>query len=182
MNGLPFAPAIPLAHVSPRRSGIFWVALIFTWSGACAPLRIGATDAQLATGRDRASTGASVFATECARCHGQKGEGLASAFEIFGPGSLPEYPRDMSNAMVTDPQQLQVAQQTRPQGSPWRDPLRTAQDLFDFVKVHLPKSHAAQMKPEDYWAVVTFILAVRGAEVPAGGINADNAHEFPIPR
>ena len=108
MNRLPFAPAIARVHISTRHNCIFSVALLLVWFGACAPTRIGATDAQLATGRERASAGASVFAAECARCHGQSGEGLAGAFEIFGPGSLPEYPRDMSNAMVTDPQQLQI--------------------------------------------------------------------------
>jgi mono/diheme cytochrome c family protein len=182
MNRLPSAPAISLLYVSMRWSEIFSVALLFACFGACAPLHIGATDAQLARGRDRASNGASVFAAECATCHGQKGEGLAAAPEIFGPGSLPEYPRDTTNAMVTDPQQLQIVQQTRPQGAPWRDPFRTAQDMFDFVKIHLPKNRTAQMKSDDYWAVVTFIFAARGADVPASGINADNAREFPIPR
>jgi hypothetical protein len=182
MNGLPFAHSIRLAHISARWRGIFSVALLFAGLGACASLRLGATDVQLATGHDRAPSGASVFAAECVRCHGQKGEGVAGSFAIFGPGSLPEFPRDTSTAVVSDPQQIMIAQQTRPEGAPWRDPFRNAQDLFNFVKIHLPKDRTAQMKTDDYWAVVTFIFAVRGADVPAGGINADNARDLPIPR
>jgi mono/diheme cytochrome c family protein len=183
MNRLPFATSILNAYVSMWRCRIFLVALFFfAGFGACVPTQMGATDAQMASGRDRATAGASVFDAECAHCHGQRGEGVAGAFGLFGPGSLPEYPRDVSNAIVTDPQQILIAQQTRPAGAPWRDPFRNAQDLFDYVKIHLPPRRATEMKSDDYWAVVTFVYAVRGAEVPSGGINADNARGLPSPR
>jgi hypothetical protein len=150
---------------------------------ACAPTQLGATDAQFALGQSKAATGSSVYANECANCHGQHGEGLASTPAVMGPGALPEYPRDLGNGNpnLTDPQQIQIQQQTRPQGAPWRDPFRNAQDLFGFVKVHLPKARAAAMKPDDYWAVVSFLLAVQGADVPASGVNADNAASVPVP-
>lgn len=151
---------------------------------ACAATQLGATEAQIATGRDRASVGATVFANECARCHGSRGEGLAGAHPVLGPGALPEYPRESGSgiATMTDPQELQIQQQTRPQGAPWRDPFRTAQDLYGFVSVHVPKSRRAVLKPDDYWAVVTFMVAVQGGAVPAGGITADNAASLPMPR
>jgi hypothetical protein len=153
------------------------------WMLGCAATRLGATDAQLAVGQNKAATGSSVYTNECARCHGPRGEGLAGTSEVMGPGALPEFPKDLGNGnqAVTDPQQLQIQQQTRPQGAPWRDPFRTAQDLYGFVKVHLPKARAAVMKNDDYWAVVTFILAVQGANVPPNGITADNAASIPVP-
>lgn len=152
---------------------------------ACAPTMQGAADADLARARDQASQGAGVFSQECARCHGQRGEGLAGASAILGGGALPEYPRDNSgsgSAMVTDPQQLQIQIQTRPAGAPWRDPFRNAQDLYDFTRVHLPKARANELKKDDYWAVVNFMLAVQGSQLPPGGIIAENATSIPIPR
>jgi mono/diheme cytochrome c family protein len=151
---------------------------------ACSATRLGATDADLARARDQATRGAAIFSQECARCHGERGEGLAGASPILGPGTLPEFPRDNSgpSAMMTDPQQLQIQAQTRPAGAPWRDPFRNAQDLNDFTTSHLPKARAAALTPEDYWAVVTFMVAAQGGQVPPGGINANNARSIPIPR
>ncbi len=152
--------------------------------GACGTSRLGATEPQLANARDRAGAGGNVYTNECARCHGPRGEGLAGAPPTMGLDALPEYPRDTSGGMraVTDPEQLQIQQQTRPTGAPTRDPFRNAQDLYEYVRVHLPKSRAANMKADDYWAVVTFILAAQGAAVPADGIGPNNASSFPIPR
>jgi hypothetical protein len=104
---------------------------------------------------------------------------------VLGPGALPEYPRDNSGsgmATITDPQQLQIQTQTRPAGAPWRDPFRNAQDVYDFVSAHLPKSRASEMKQDDYWAVVTFLIAAQGGQPPAGGISAANARSISIPR
>lgn len=151
---------------------------------ACSTAGLGATEPQLAKARDRASAGADVFANECVRCHGKRGQGLAGAPEILGPGALPEYPRNMNSGMqaIVDPDQLQIQQQTRPAGAPTRDVFRTAGDLHAYVHDHLPKSRAAAMKSEDYWAVVTFMLAAQGADVPPEGIGPNNATSIPIPR
>jgi cytochrome c len=155
-------------------------------AASCGATQLGATDVDLIRARDQAAQGGAVFSQECANCHGQRGEGLAGAPAILGPGALPEYPRDTSGSgtttTMTDPQQLQIQLQTRPAGAAIRDPLRNAQDLHDFTKVHMPKSRASALKEDDYWAVVTFLLAVQGSQVPAGGINATSARSIPIPR
>ena len=149
---------------------------------ACGATRLGATDVDLARGRDRASQGATVFAQECARCHGERGEGLAGASAILGPGALPEFPRDLSGpTAIQDPQQITIQVQTRPAGAPWRDPFRNAQDLYDFTSNHMPKARAEILTQEHYWAVVNFIVVVQGGKVPDGGINAANASSVPIP-
>ena len=118
-------------------------------------------------------------------CHGERGEGLAGATAILGPGALPEYPRDNSgpgSAVPTDPQQLQIQTQTRPAGAPWRDPFRTAQSLYDFTSTHMPPNKANELKSDDDWAIITFMETVQGAQVPGGGINASNAGLIPIGR
>jgi mono/diheme cytochrome c family protein len=152
---------------------------------ACAPTITGVTDADIARAGDQSSRGAAAFSQECARCHGRRGEGLAGASAILGRGALPEYPRDNSGsgtAMMTDPQQLQIQIQTRPAGAPWRDPFRNAQDLYDFVRVHLPKSRADALTQDVYWGIVTFMLTAQGSQLPPGGVNASSASAIPIPR
>lgn len=154
-------------------------------ASGCASTKSGATPDDIARAHDQAAQGASVYTNECASCHGGRGEGLASAPAILGPGALPEYPHDtggVGDPTITDPQLIQIQAQTRPAGAPWRDPLRNAQDLYTFTTTHLPKSRAANLKDADYWAVVNFILAVQGVSLPSGGIGPTNAASIPIPK
>jgi mono/diheme cytochrome c family protein len=155
-------------------------ASVLSACGAATPL--GATDADLGRAHDQAAQGSDVFTKECARCHGARGEGLAGAPAILGPSALPTYPRDYSGtSATTDMQQLQIEQQTRPAGAPRRDPFRTANDLYTYVSNHLPRSRAASMHAEDYWAVVGFMLAAQGSTLPQGGLNANNGASFSLP-
>jgi mono/diheme cytochrome c family protein len=151
---------------------------------ACARTPLGATVEDIARARGQSEHGASVYAAECATCHGQRGEGLAAAPAIMGPGALPEYPRTTTTAgdpTITDPQLIQIRAQTRPAGAAWRDPFRNAGDLHRFTTLHLPKTRAEQLKDPDYWAVVAFMLAAQGASLPPGGLGPANA-ALPIPQ
>ncbi len=151
----------------------------------CASAKVGATAEDLARAHDQSAQGATVYTNECASCHGARGEGLASAPSILGPGALPEYPHNtggVGDPTITDPQLIQIQAQTRPAGAPWRDPLRNAQDLYTFTTTHLPKSRASNLKDGDYWAVVSYVLAVQGVSLPTGGIGPSNAASIPIPK
>jgi mono/diheme cytochrome c family protein len=151
----------------------------------CAATQLGATTADLTQGRGQSEQGSKVFADNCAKCHGQRGEGVGNAPDVLGPGALPEYPRNTvssSDPALSDPQMLQLEAQARPAGAAWRDPFRTAQDLFSFTSTHMPKEHVADLKPAEQWAVVSFMLAVQGANLPAGGIGPANAGSIQIPR
>src|SRR5438045_4104671 len=106
---------------------------------ACASTQTGATAEDLARAHDQATQGATVYANECAKCHGQRGEGLGSAGPIMGPGALPEYPRQTGTSgdpALYDPQLIQIQAQTRPAGAAWRDPFRNALDLYNFTAKH----------------------------------------------
>ena len=151
----------------------------------CAVIKLGATPADLARAQDQAAAGATTYANQCAKCHGQRGEGLAGAPALLGPGTLPEYPRDIgstSSEAFLDAQQLQIEMQSRPADAAWRDLFKNAQDLYAFISMHIPKTHAGELKPGEYWAVVNFLLAAKGASLPAGGIGPANASSIPIPR
>jgi hypothetical protein len=163
---------------SRRALGTFVIASISSFEFACATTPAGATDANLAKAKNQASQGAGIFARECASCHGERGEGRARAPAIIGFGALPLYPRDSaSSPAFTDPAQLQIQAQSRPPGVSSRDPFRTAQDLYNYVstRMPLPKSRVGSLKPEEYWAIINFILTAHGSKVPEGGVTPSNA-------
>ncbi len=171
----------------PRRMSL--VGGVFSLFGligiGCAAIQTGATPDELAKARDRASQGANVFASECASCHGDRGQGVGGVPAILGEGALPENPRNSvaaNNPGMGDPQLLQLQAQSRPAGSAWRDPFRTAEDLFSFLNTHMPMGRVGQLKPVDYWAVTSYMLAVQGAQMPPGGASPANAHSIQIPR
>jgi len=150
----------------------------------CASTQTGATAEDLARARGQSAQGATTFTNECARCHGQRGEGLAAP-AVLGPGALPEYPRNNVTAgdpTAYDPQLIQIQAQTRPAGAPSRDPFRNALDLYNYTSKHMPKERAAELKDADYWAVVSYLLAAQGVSLPPRGIGPAEAASIPIPK
>jgi hypothetical protein len=102
----------------------------------------------------------------------------------MGPGGLPEYPRDTSDSSqtFTDPAEIVNQVQTRPPGTPSREPFRTAGDLFNYVSKNmpLPKAHAGSLSAEEYWAVVSFMLTAHGSSVPEAGVTPQNADSIAV--
>jgi cytochrome c5 len=148
--------------------------------GACASTQYGATEANLARARSASATGATLFQQQCAGCHGDRGESRTGAPRILGEDALPEYPRprDVNTDPASgDPEALRLEAQSRPQGAPWRDPFRTAKDLYDFVSNKMPPSEKkrASLSAEDYWAIVNFMLLAHGVPVPPEGVTETNA-------
>src|SRR5690349_15082844 len=122
-----------------RRAGAL-ILCGLVWPG-CATTQTGATAEDLPPARGQTAAGATVCANECAKCHGQRGEGLASAPAILGPGALPEFPRNNGGGgdpTLYDPQLIQIQAQTRPAGAPSRDPFRNGLDLYNYTSRHLP--------------------------------------------
>jgi mono/diheme cytochrome c family protein len=152
---------------------------------ACSASPIGASETNLATAKAKSGPGGDLYEKECGACHGKKGEGLTNAPGVIGSGALPEYPRDASlstNPALSNSQQQQAGDSSRPPGAPSRDPFRTAQDLYNYVstKMPLPKSRAGTLKPEEYWAITNFMLLAHGSAVPAGGLTPENAASVQI--
>jgi mono/diheme cytochrome c family protein len=153
--------------------------------GACTSTPLGASEPNLANAQQKAGPGGELFQQECATCHGKRGEGLTNAPAVIGAGALPTYPRDQSlstNPALSNNAQQQAQDSSRPPGAPSRDPFRTAKDLYDYTstKMPLPKSRAGSLKPEEYWAITTFVLLAHGSAVPEGGLNESNAASVQI--
>lgn len=145
----------------------------------CSVTQLGATDADLAKARSQVATGAELYNRECAACHGQRGEGLASSPAVMGPSALPLYTRDpktSTNPALQDPAEQQ-RDQNLPAGADTRGAFETAADLYGYVsrEMPLPHSKAGSLEPEEYWAIVNYMLVAHGRPVPEGGVNEGNA-------
>jgi cytochrome c len=79
-------PALPSdrAAKSLRRSLILWLALGAAGCGGAA----GATEAEMANGRNQAGTGALLYERTCQACHGVNGEGTKEGPAILGKKRL----------------------------------------------------------------------------------------------
>jgi mono/diheme cytochrome c family protein len=146
---------------------------------ACSVTPLGATDTGIAQARAKSPPGADAFDRNCASCHGKRGEGLTTAPAIIGSGALPKYPRDdtssSSPAFSTGANVQQDS--TRVPGQSKRGPFVTAQDVYDYVstRMPMPKSSAGTLKPEEYWAIVNYMLIAHGVAVPTEGVTDANA-------
>jgi hypothetical protein len=101
----------------------------------------------------------------------------------MGPGGLPVYPKESGmamNAAFSDPSELKLREASRPAGAPKRDPFNTAQDVFNYVSHQMPMKAAGSLKPEEYWAILNFILVAHGVAVPQGGVNVNNANSVVV--
>ena len=104
--------------------------------------------------------------------------------EIMGPSALPKYPRDdpssSGQAFASTAQAQQTA--TRVPGQAMRGAFATAQDVYGYVSTYmpLPTSSAGTLKPDEYWAVVNFMLIAHGVAVPAEGVSEANAKSINI--
>jgi len=149
-------------------------------AAACATTQYGATEANLATAKSSAPQGASLFAEQCVRCHGERGERSARVPRILGPGALPEYPRARNpntDPALSDPALVQLQGQSRPEGAPWRDPFRSAQDLYNYISQHMPEltEGDSTLTADEYWAIVNFMLRAHGVPLPESGVTPANA-------
>lgn len=152
--------------------------------GACSVVQFGASDTNLANARSRSEPGAQVFERSCATCHGSRGEGRGAVPPIMGPSALSRYPQESSTVISHDPSSAgppsQPASDLPPSAESGRPELVTAANLHAYLSHHMPKLNRSELSPEDYWAVVTFMLIAHGSEVPKEGVNAENAARVPI--
>jgi cytochrome c len=96
--------------------------------------------AQIERGKD-------VFARNCAKCHGDAGQGSTKAPPLVGPSALPLDPR---------PTQKYRTQK-----------FHTAMDVAQFVTKNMPpdEDDRAKLSENDYWAVLAFDLSANGVQV-----------------
>jgi cytochrome c len=99
------------------------------------------------TAAEQNARGSQLFAANCAKCHGDAGQGSEDAPPLVGKGALPLDPRP--------DQKLRKAK------------FHTAMDVASFVTQQMPPkaSDRAKLTPEDYWAILAFALNANGVAV-----------------
>jgi polar amino acid transport system substrate-binding protein len=93
-------------------------------------------------------SGAALFASDCARCHGDALEG-GEGPPLAGPG----------NAIGT---------------------YKTAGALLQYAMENMPNDQPATLAPDEYSAIIGFILSKHGVTVP-GGFNPENGAAIVLP-
>jgi cytochrome c len=85
--------------------------------------------------------GAQVYASFCAACHGNSGEGTISGPPVVGAGALPTQPRAGSIRNVQ---------------------FRTVLDVFEWTAENMPADSPGSLPDEDIMAVLAFALHANG--------------------
>ena len=166
----------------PRQPRLGAVLAIATLAGACSSTSLGAPPKTLAQARARTPEGAALYERECAGCHGRRGEGLGSTPSVMGPSALPTFARSDSRIVGLELPDSVDREGLEAPGEPTRPAFRTAEDLFAYVSKWMPLPHEriGCLEPEEYWAVVNYLLIANGSPVPANGVNAGNASTVPV--
>jgi len=96
-----------------------------------------------ATAKAQAERGARLFAANCAKCHGDSGQGSDDAPPLVGPGALPLAPRKDQKRQAS---------------------FHTALDVAQFVTQQMPPKASARatLSSDDYWAILGFALGANG--------------------
>ena len=92
--------------------------------------------------------GAQTYSRQCARCHGEHGEGRDDQYkglratELIGPSALSCRPAPFEKIRQGD--------------------FRTATDVYEFVSATMPTDQPAVLDADEYWNAVAYLLAANG--------------------
>jgi cytochrome c len=109
----------------------------------------------------QARSGESLYKHQCARCHGDHGEGKDDSFrglrapELIGPSAIPCKPRPFEKIRQHD--------------------FRTAKDVYDFVSATMPADQPASLESEQYWNILAYTLQANGKAPDGGRLDASSS-------
>src|SRR5882672_12013942 len=115
--------------------------------------------AGLPEGAGTVAAGRELFAAQCARCHGPKGEGDVGATLVGGQGTL------------------RTARPLKTVGSFW--PYATT--LWDYINRAMPFDKPGLLKPPQVYAVVAYILNLNGIIGDAAVMDAQSLPKVRMP-
>jgi cytochrome c len=97
----------------------------------------------------QAEAGGKLYAANCAKCHGDAGQGTAKGPAVVGKDALPLDPP------ATDWGKKRAVQ------------FKTGADVFAFVKKTMPADDPAALKDDEYVSILAFDLKANGVTLPA---------------
>jgi mono/diheme cytochrome c family protein len=127
--------------------------------GSAAP---GAVPAVPTTFADQATLGQQLYADNCASCHGATGSGGKSPPLVgIKTGALPLNPPPGAKLRKTQ--------------------FKTVSDVGDFASKNMPTSAPGSLTPDQYWAILAFVLKSNGVNLDKK-LDALTAQTVTIPR
>ncbi len=105
-------------------------------------ISIGPDGAGLPPGRGSVKAGAAIFETQCAICHGARGEGG----------------KDLADALVGGKGSLATQHPVKTVGSFW--PYATT--LFDYIRRAMPLMAPMSLSNDDVYSVTAYVLSLNG--------------------
>ena len=116
-----------------------------------------------ATWNDQVAAGQRLFGANCAKCHGDAGQGTEDAPRVVGlrEGALP-----------LDPPASRKLRKNR---------FVTVGDVADFVVANMPPKKAGTLSTEEYLAILAFDVHANGIDLPAP-LTLERAKATTIPR
>jgi mono/diheme cytochrome c family protein len=101
--------------------------------------------AAVVTNDELAARGATLYGANCAKCHGDAGQGTDKGPAVVGAGALPKDPRPGAKRQVV---------------------FSTAYDIGAWVMENMPGDNPGSLAPEEYLAILAFDLKANGVALP----------------
>ena len=113
---------------------------------------------------EQVAHGQTLFADNCAKCHGDAGQGTKDGPRVVGlrQGALP-----------LDPPASRKLRKTR---------FVTVADVAEFAMEYMPPKKAGTLTPEEYLAVLAFDLKANGIDLGQEPLTMAKARTLTIPR
>jgi cytochrome c len=106
-------------------------------------------------GSEQAQEGGKLFEKNCAKCHGNEGQGTKKAPAVVGKEALP-----------LDPPATAKLRKTQ---------FHTAQDVAEFVSTKMPANKPGSLSADQYYAILAFDLQANGVDVSGKKIDPTTA-------
>ena len=112
---------------------------------------------------EQVAQGQTLYVANCAKCHGDAGQGTDKAPRVVGvkDGALP-----------LDPPADRKARKGK---------FVTVADVADFTVANMPPGKAGSLSADQYWAILAFDLHANGIDLPSP-LTPDAAKTLTIPR
>jgi mono/diheme cytochrome c family protein len=130
-----------------KKLSVLAISATLTWAVGCSHTPSAAPESSTSaptTAGEQIAQGAMLYAQNCARCHGDSGQGLKGP-PVVGAQALPKDPP--------------------PTAKKRKDEFRTALDVGKWVMANMPANAPGSLKPEEYLAILAFDLKANGVEL-----------------
>jgi S-disulfanyl-L-cysteine oxidoreductase SoxD len=147
-------------------SGLFWTAALLVLGGCASnppPAPASGSTAAPASFADQSAQGQTLYAANCAKCHGDAGQGTDQGPKVVGlkDGALP-----------LDPPADRQVRKSR---------FVTVADVAEFAVANMPPKQAGSLTNDQYWAILAFDLHANGIDLPSP-LTPEVAKTLTIPR